>query len=161
MSERLANQPEPRHAGGCQCGAVRYTIHGEIVRPGLCHCRMCQLAFGSYFAPLGEIAVGDLTWTRGAPKIYRSSSAAQRGFCQNCGTPLTFKYDREPEIISVSLGSLDDPAAVPPVVQDGIESRMPWFHQLQSLPGLTTEASTPAEILASIAQTEKPAGDKT
>ena len=32
-------------SGGCQCGAVRYSITVEYGKAGICHCRMCQKAF--------------------------------------------------------------------------------------------------------------------
>jgi hypothetical protein len=35
----------------------------------------------------------------------------------------------------IALGAFDDPAAIPPTIQVGTESRMPWFHELASLPG--------------------------
>ena len=40
-----------RLTGGCQCGAVRYCLHEPPADPHICHCRMCQKAFGSFFAP--------------------------------------------------------------------------------------------------------------
>ena len=47
---------EFRLTGGCQCGAVRYALHEEPTSPHICHCRMCQKAFGSFFAPLDRRA---------------------------------------------------------------------------------------------------------
>ena len=41
-----------RLTGGCQCGAVRYALLEPPSNPHICHCRMCQKAFGSFFAPL-------------------------------------------------------------------------------------------------------------
>ena len=41
---------EPVHTGGCQCGAVRYALYAEPTNPHVCHCRMCQKAFGNVFA---------------------------------------------------------------------------------------------------------------
>jgi len=55
-----------------------------------------------------------------------------RGFCQACGTPL-FYEDLSGEHISVTLGSLDNPAAFKPVTQDGTEGRMPWFAALAAV----------------------------
>ena len=26
------------HSGGCQCGAIRYRIEGDLEYPHLCHC---------------------------------------------------------------------------------------------------------------------------
>ena len=43
---------EFRLTGGCQCGAVRYALLEEPTGAHICHCRMCQKAFGSFFAPL-------------------------------------------------------------------------------------------------------------
>jgi len=81
---------------------------------------MCQKAFGNYFAPLAGVPLGDFAWTKGEPGVFRSSELVERGFCHGCGTPLFFRYvvkDR----ISVSIGSLDEPARVKPVNQDGRE----------------------------------------
>jgi hypothetical protein len=152
-------EPPSRHAGGCQCGAVRYDFAGPIFNAQICHCRMCQKAFGGYFAPLGALHTTDLCWTRGAPSTFRSSSVSERGFCRDCGTPLTFQYLDEPHEISIALGTLDDPAAVPPLHQYGLESRMPWFATLPGLPAETTAASTPPALLAAIHNLQHPDHD--
>ena len=66
--------------------------------------------------------------------MFNSSEAVERGFCRDCGTPLFFRYiDRDR--ISLSLGSLDDPAHVVPARQFGIESRLAFLATLTSLPG--------------------------
>ncbi|MET0640383.1 MAG: GFA family protein, partial [Hyphomicrobium sp.] len=44
------------HTGGCQCGAVRFRVEGELGDASVCHCRMCQKAFGSFYAPLVTIS---------------------------------------------------------------------------------------------------------
>lgn len=138
--------------GGCQCGTVRFVIRGPIFNRQICHCRMCQRAFGSYFAPLASVATADIIWPGERPAIYRSSAAAERGFCSRCGTPLTFQYVSEPHEISIAMGALDDPAAFAPEMQYGIERRMPWFGELARLPGETTEESTPEALLREIAK---------
>jgi hypothetical protein len=133
-----------RITGGCQCGAVRYALHERPTHPHICHCRMCQKAFGSFFAPLTGVALDKFELTRGKLATFRSSDEAERGFCRNCGTPLTFHYVGRKRI-AVSIGSLDRPADIPPEHQFGIESRMPWFAALDGLPGdKTTEQDDPA-----------------
>lgn len=130
-------------SGGCQCGAVRYRVHGPLSDPHLCHCRMCQKAAGNYFMPLGGVRRSDLEITRGAPAWFASSGPIRRGFCAACGTPLLFEtvgVDRA----YVTLGSLDDPASVPPVSTYGVEAKMPWLAQAVERSGSTTEA---AELL--------------
>ena len=130
--------------GGCQCGATRYRLLAAPTGASLCHCRMCQKAFGSYFAPLAGVPLDKLEWTSGAPRIYRSSLAAERGFCGDCGTPLTFRY-LDKDRISVSLGSLDDPAQAPPTRAYGLESKVAFFGALDDLPGTRTEDDAPAD----------------
>jgi hypothetical protein len=130
--------------GGCQCGAVRYALHAVPSDPHICHCRMCQKAFGSFFAPLTGVPLTAFSLTRGELSIFKSSDQAERGFCRLCGTPLTFHYVGRPNI-AVSIGSLDRPEAVRPATQYGIEGRLSYFADLATLPGnKTTEDDEPA-----------------
>jgi len=144
--------------GGCQGGAVRYRIAGPLHNPHICHCRMCQKAFGNFFAALVGTLKADFRWTRGEPGFYRSSGVVQRGFCRDCGTPLSFAYDHS-QHIAVSIGSLDNPAAVSPEQQYGIESRHPAFAHLHELPGTRTEDDIPAEMMAQLKSRQHPDRD--
>ena len=142
--------------GGCQCGAVRYALGSQPTGASICHCRICQKAFGNYFAPLAGVPRAHLTWTRGQPGTFRSSEAVERGFCRDCGTPLTYTM-LERDRISVSLGSLDDPTAVPPESQFGIESMMPFLATLHTLP-VDADDSSPA-LAARMASRQYPDHD--
>ena len=90
---------------------------------------MCQKAFGSFFAPLTGVPLEKFELTRGELSIFKSSDQTERGFCKNCGTPLTFHYVDSPRI-AVSIGSLDEPEKVEPKNQYGIEARLSWFGKL-------------------------------
>ena len=68
----------------------------------------------------------DLVFTRGAPAKFSSSEIAERGFCAACGTPLTYQMKGRKRI-SVTIGSLDDPAAFAPDEQFGIEAQAAWL----------------------------------
>jgi hypothetical protein len=151
----MADTRKAHHSGGCQCGAVRYALYAEPTGASICHCRMCQKAFGNYFAPLAGVPPKDIAWTRGAPSTFRSSELVERGFCRDCGTPLTFRY-LDHDRISVSLGSLDDPALVKPTEQFGIESRIPWVDDILDLPGERTEHAVPPERMKQLASRQHP-----
>src|SRR4051794_746309 len=69
----MAKERKPVLTGGCQCGAVRYALFSIPSEPSICHCRMCQKAFGNYFAPLAGVPLGDLEWTNGQPGTFHSS----------------------------------------------------------------------------------------
>ena len=116
------------HSGGCQCGAVRFR-GSKFGRSSVCHCRMCQKAFGSVFGIL--VTVHDLEWTRGAPKHFQSSNKVRRGFCGDCGTPLTFDYGGP---VEVAVGAFDVPAVVAPTIQLNPADKQPFSDGLSKLP---------------------------
>jgi len=118
---------EPNLSGGCQCGAVRYRISG----------------------PLANMQWDDFTVTRGAIARSASSDLADRGFCRECGTPLTYE-GKDAGHLNIVLGTLDDPAAVRPAAQYGLEARMPWLNEVLGLPGETTEDAGEADALKTI-----------
>ena len=151
MSETIAT-------GGCQCGAVRYRITAPFENPHICHCRMCQKAFGNYFAALVGTKKTGLHWTKGAPSFFRSSESVQRGFCRDCGTPLTFAYVTS-ERIAVSIGSLDHPELVTPARQYGVEARLPAFALLHELPGSRTEDDIPPADMQKLKTRQHPDHD--
>jgi hypothetical protein len=128
----------PVLTGGCQCGAVRYALFA-LPAGSICHCRMCQKAVGGPFAALATVDPEDLAWTRGSPASFRSSSLATRGFCAACGTPLTYQGLDRPKI-EVTICSLDEPDAVAPASQFGVESRIGWLAALPALPAAVTHA---------------------
>jgi hypothetical protein len=130
--------------GGCQCGAVRYAIPVPTTGVHLCHCRMCQRAVGNVFAALAPVPRNSVTWTRGKPKQFKSSTAAQRGFCPKCGTPLTFGYVRG-STTHFTIGSLDDPSAVTPEIHYGVESWVRWLKLADKKPREATNEAALAE----------------
>ncbi len=115
-------------SGGCQCGAVRFRA-GRLGRASICHCRMCQKAFGGFFGPL--VTAHDLAWTRGAPRTFASSNKVKRGFCGDCGTPLSYDYGGPLEI---AIGAFDNPAVAAPEIQVNPADKLPFFDGLCTLP---------------------------
>ena len=136
---------EPVATGGCQCGAVRYAFYVQPHNAHACHCRMCQRAVGGAFALLVGVHKADFAWTKGEPGVFASSSLASRAFCRACGTPLSFSYDAPEARFYVTIGSLDDPAAVPIERQYGIESRLPWVKFCEGVPEEETAADEKAK----------------
>ena len=153
----MAEERRALHSGGCQCGAVRYALYAEPYGTHICHCRMCQKAFGSFFAPLAAVKLADIAWPKEPPATFASSPPVERGFCAKCGTPLTFRFV-ETDRINVSIGSLDEPAKVRPERQFGTESRLPWFAELSNLPALSTDEVIPPGLLAKIQSRQHPDG---
>jgi uncharacterized glyoxalase superfamily protein PhnB len=120
--------------GGCQCGAIRFRA-AALGRPSFCHCRMCQKAFGATGGAL--VTAKGLTWARGAPKYFWSSKAIKRGFCADCGTPLTFDYPIAggARATDLAIAAFDRAGEIAPVIQLSPEEALPWTASVTSLPG--------------------------
>ena len=116
------------HSGGCQCGAIRFRA-SRFGRSSICHCRMCQKAFGGIFGAL--VTAHDLEWTRGNPRRFASSNKVRRGFCAECGTPLTFEPGGP---IEIAVGAFDDPNVVRPTIQLNPTDKVAFFDGICSLP---------------------------
>jgi hypothetical protein len=132
-------------------------VEGALGDASICHCRMCQKAAGNFYLPLVSVRNAKLTWTRGAPKRFRSSNAASRGFCGNCGTPLTYEA---PDGIALAIGAFDDPAGIVPTVQWGTEAKLPYIDAMPALPGEETMANiSSAPFLATLVSDQHPDHD--
>lgn len=94
--------------GSCLCGAVRFTVDGELPGPDACHCVQCRKHSGHYFAST-DVPKSSLT-VEGEDQLawYRSSDRVRRGFCKACGSSL-FWDPVQSEKIAVAMGAFDNP----------------------------------------------------
>ena len=128
------------YTGGCQCGAIRYSIFALSVQPlTVCHCRMCQKALGSPSGAFVAFNLTDFQWTRGSVASFESSSLARRIFCAQCGTPLAYQSKEKP-LIDVCLGTFDQPKQFgKPKMQIGVESCLGEWALVQDATKMTTD----------------------
>jgi hypothetical protein len=125
LSEAKEDQvAETTYRGGCACGAVRYTIKGEPMVVGLCHCADCRKETGSAFLHYADWPVAAFS-VEGRYATYEG-----RSFCPTCGSRLFHLNERHAEVV---LGSLDAaPSGLVPVREGWVKRREPW---LQAIPG--------------------------
>ena len=127
--------------GGCLCGAVRYESKEPPIQGFYCYCTICQRSYGGLFQATVKFARSALRFTKGEAKYYRSSDFAKRGFCSECGSPIVFLYEGNPNAW-ILIGSLDHPEDWPltkdaPWGRSGhwyIEARVPWYEISDGLP---------------------------
>jgi len=123
--------------GGCLCKKIRFKA---LIKPkwiSVCHCRMCQRAYGNTSATFMAFDKGNFKFTKGSPKYYQSSDIARRGFCPDCGSPIIFNYQ---SLDAVFIGTLDNPQNWQPNgCHLGIESKIPWDIIHDNLPQYRTE----------------------
>ncbi|WP_170603272.1 GFA family protein [Ruegeria arenilitoris] len=99
------------HNGSCLCGAVAFTIDGNLSPPSVCHCGQCRKQSGHVWAStwtdqnnLNFTANDTLQW-------FCASDSARRGFCNACGSFLFWQHNDE-DTISISMGALSAPTGL-------------------------------------------------
>ena len=68
-------------------------------------------------------------------------AAVTRGFCGQCGSPLTYRNDAEPASIDVMTCSLDDPEAFAPGFHVWVGHKLAWERLADGLPAYETTRS--------------------
>ena len=120
--------------GGCHCGAVRYEMPAEAIHQALCHCSDCRRHAGAPVVAWGLVPQDRLE-VEGETRIYASSEHGRRHFCDTCGTALFYTNEQIfPGAIDVQICTLDDPDAIPPVVQIQVAERIGWMERAHALP---------------------------
>jgi hypothetical protein len=56
-----------------------------------------------------------------------------RTYCARCGTPLTFVTVERPQMIDVTVGSMDRPEAVTPTAHTWTSRQIPWLRTSDGL----------------------------
>ena len=96
------------HTGSCLCGAVRFTVEGELHPPDACHCSQCRRWSGHVWAstdvPREQVTItgaDNVTW-------YASSERVRRGFCATCGSVLFWDPPGRAKT-AIAMGAFDRP----------------------------------------------------
>jgi hypothetical protein len=107
---------------------------------------MCQKAFGGFFGSLVDAPKDGVEWTRDEPKYFRSSVDIDRGFCKNCGTPLTCRY---PGGLELAVGAFDNRDDLAPKIQVNYSSHIPWVMTIFDQPILDDFEEAKQEMIIS------------
>lgn len=114
------------HEGGCACGQVRYQIEDQPNNTTNCYCTQCRAAVGAPLVTWSEFPRSAVTFTSGEPKWFKSSDWAERGFCETCGTALTFRYI-EGDALDIATATLDEPDTFPSEDHLWVSSKPDWL----------------------------------
>jgi hypothetical protein len=124
--------------GGCACGTVRYRLGAMPMFVHCCHCRDCQRQTGSAFALNALCETDRIAVLAGDPapvSVPTDSGRPHRIFrCPVCGTALWSEYGGRAALRFVRVGTLDDPAALPPDVHIYTRSKLSWVRLPQGVP---------------------------
>ncbi|HZY48420.1 MAG TPA: GFA family protein, partial [Devosia sp.] len=91
----------------CACGSVSVRFVGKVLSMFMCSCEDCQRATGSGHSAIVLARPGDVTIT-GAVKSFarpaNSGATLTRSFCPECGTPLSARSSRAPDVLMLPVG---------------------------------------------------------
>lgn len=124
--------------GGCACGGIRYRLSSAPMFVHCCHCHDCQRQTGSAFVINALIETDRIIRLEGEPAPVALPTDSGRPHevyrCQVCQTALWSDYGRRPALRFVRVGTLDDPAALPPDVHIYTRSKLPWIKLPAGIP---------------------------
>ncbi len=134
--------------GGCLCGAVRYRIAGEQIMGFHCHCRNCQKSTGAGHLSIMAVPASSFSVT-GEVKQFTADGEpgfrAPRHFCPTCGSHLYGTPETLPDMVTVYVGTLDDPSVFKPETVIFARSRYHWDVSEDGLPAFETLPPMAAE----------------
>jgi len=128
------------YEGGCTCRHVRYRMTSKPLFVHCCHCTWCQRETGAAFALNAMIETDRVELLQGDINVVDTPSNSGKGQrisrCPKCAIALWSNYSGAGQAICfVRVGTLDEPARLPPDIHIFTATKQPW---------LTLPASAPA-----------------
>ena len=120
---------KPFATGRCLCGAVTFSISGQPVGTGQCHCKDCQRASGTGHMSLAFFKREDVELkgdTRSFAVTADSGNTNTRHFCPKCGGRVFGENSARPGMMGISVGAVDDNAWFQPQRVVYIKSKPAW-----------------------------------
>ncbi|TDQ81369.1 hypothetical protein A8950_2437 [Dongia mobilis] len=117
--------------GRCACGAFRYCFDPTGAVTDYCHCETCRRWSGAPVTAWAQVPRDRFEILAGTTKTFRSSPAAERHFCPECGSPV---YMSGGDTIGIMLGTVDDASGLSPTAHGFETARLAWLHIEDGLP---------------------------
>lgn len=124
--------------GGCNCGAIRYTLSTAPLAIVACHCTSCRRQSGAAYSVNLLVRADTMTTTGDLAKWTdtdtESGKPLSREFCGDCGSPIRSAPTATPKFLAVKAGTLDRPGAFAPAMHIWTSSRLDWVTVPADLP---------------------------
>ncbi len=125
--------------GGCACGKVRYRLESRPMVVHACHCTECQRLTGAAFAVNAVIETDRIELLAGMPEpapVIGTSGKPQRIMrCPACRVAVWSHYPIAGDKLAfVRVGTLDQPALLPPDAHIFTSTRLPWVELPAGVP---------------------------
>ena len=120
--------------GRCLCGSVVFRYEGTPNWTVHCHCESCRRATSSPMTTWISVPRGNFAVVKGTPRYFSSSPGVRRGFCGDCGSPLSYESERTPDEVHLHAASLMDSEPVFPSRHVFVAEQVSWLEVLDDLP---------------------------
>jgi hypothetical protein len=142
--------------GSCSCGATRFRMKSAPMFVHCCHCTDCQRQTGSAFVlnALIEADRVEILSREPEPVTMPTESGLPHVIyrCPKCRIAVWSTYGGRTKIRFVRVGTLENPAALPPDVHIYTRSKLPWVTLPAGVPAFEAYYDSkilwPAESLA-------------
>jgi hypothetical protein len=114
--------------GHCECGRVRYEVDGGIATFSHCHCSQCRRLHGAAYATFAGVARDRFRYLSGEADlgVYASSARNDRVFCTNCGSTILCDPKDEPDMLYLSMSTVEGDPPRPVAYHAYVGSKAPW-----------------------------------
>ena len=128
--------------GGCECGAVKYNVDGELADYSHCHCSICRRLHGAAFVTWGGVSRDEFKYMSGEENLkrYAFTENSDSIFCDICGSRLLVDYKPDADVLYITLGTVEGDVKCPPGSHQFVGSKAPWFEITDDLPQYETES---------------------
>lgn len=146
-------------AGGCRCGACRYTLAVDAPPIYCCHCLICQTWSGSSFAIQAIVRQDAITATGPIvdyDHVNAGGATSHQRVCATCHTRLWNTNSSRPGVAVVRAGTFDDSNTLVPAAHIWTSRKQPWV-VLDDTVATWPETPPVAEFFAAMQPPRNPA----
>jgi hypothetical protein len=124
-----------KYTAQCVCGEIKFEFDTNPTFIAVCHCLDCKKASGGEAATFFGVPEDDFTLVSSKSKAFQymaqSGWRLERNFCPDCGARVfTNNLESFPRTVFVTIGSLDNPKGIEPMLEMFTKRRLDWAKPL-------------------------------
>lgn len=120
--------------GHCLCGTIQFEVDGDPQSCVTCHCESCRRQCSAPMTTYIGVKDDQGRWLTKPAKIFNSSPGVERSFCENCGSPISFRSKKMSDTMHFFAATLENPETLAPTLHVSIEEKLPWLKLDDGLP---------------------------
>ena len=114
--------------GRCYCGAIEFASTQPPQTVVYCHCEDCKRVTGAPVAAFAAFDDSAVTLKPSSGKVVSVNKGVTRTFCDDCGTPLTGRYEYLPGNVYIPLGVIYQAENLVPSIHCHEAKRFHWLN---------------------------------